>query len=40
LESNFHSLSSGTSVNAVPLNSNMYRWLIRGPVARLSAPTT
>jgi hypothetical protein len=38
LGSNFHSHSSGISVNAVPLKSNMFQWLTHGPMARLSTP--
>jgi hypothetical protein len=32
-------ISSGISVNAVSLKSNMFQWLTCGPMARLSMPT-
>jgi hypothetical protein len=32
-------ISSRIFVNAVPLKSNIFQWLTRGPTARLSAPT-
>jgi hypothetical protein len=35
----FTRISSGTFVNVVPLKSNMFQWLTREPMARLSTLT-